>query len=66
MWSNLDTSPAVSTSSNAIELLDCDSVVNAAGGGGGKTLAAQENCEMHLLTTSATGETSFGGGITGS
>ena len=50
-----------------IEPLDCECIAGAASGiEGGRMPAAQENCEMHLLTTSATGETSFGGGITGS
>jgi len=34
--------------------------------GGGSKPAAHENCEKHLRTTSATGETRFGGGISGS
>ena len=60
----------MSTSSNMIKPLDCECIATASaetgGGPGGRIPAAQENCEKHLLTTSATGETSFGGGITGS
>ena len=51
-----------SPSSNMTKLLDCECVIV----GGGRMPAAQENCEIHLLTTSATGETSLGAGITGS
>ena len=59
----------MSISSNMTEPLDCECDVTAAaaaGIDGGRTPAAQENCDMHLLTTSATGETSFGDGMTGS
>ena len=52
-----------------IEPLDCECTATAAAAaetGGGRMPAAQENCEIHLLTTSATGETSLGEGITGS
>ena len=60
----MDTSPAVSTSSNITEPFAREFIATAAAGG--STPAAQENCEMHLLTTSATGDTTFGAGITGS
>ena len=47
--------------SSSSSVMECAVVI-----GGGSKPAAHENCEKHLRTTSATGETKFGGGMSGS